>query len=37
MGYGSYFLFTFALAFPAFLLLPQIRRLPLGEGVTVRE
>jgi PAT family beta-lactamase induction signal transducer AmpG len=27
MGYAPYFLLTFALAFPAFLLLPWVRRL----------
>jgi PAT family beta-lactamase induction signal transducer AmpG len=37
MGYGTYFLFTFALAFPAFLLLPQVRRAPLADGVTVTD
>ena len=28
MGYGGYFLLTFLLAFPAYLLLPRIRRAP---------
>jgi PAT family beta-lactamase induction signal transducer AmpG len=28
MGYGGYFLLTFALAFPAYLLLPKIRNAP---------
>ena len=33
LGYATYFLFTFALAFPAYALLPFIRRLRLAEGV----
>jgi PAT family beta-lactamase induction signal transducer AmpG len=28
MGYAPFFLLTFALAFPAFVLLPRIRRVP---------
>jgi len=34
LGYATYFLFTFALAFPAYALLPFIKRLRLTEGVT---
>jgi PAT family beta-lactamase induction signal transducer AmpG len=33
MGYGSYFLLTFALAFPAYGLLPAIRRGMVGKSV----
>jgi len=37
LGYAPYFLLTFALALPAFALLPFLRRLELAEGVKVPE
>jgi PAT family beta-lactamase induction signal transducer AmpG len=37
LGYAPYFLLTFALAVPAFALLPFLRRLELADGVKVPE
>jgi PAT family beta-lactamase induction signal transducer AmpG len=33
MGYGNWFLLTFFLAFPAYVLLPWVRRMLNREGI----